>query len=39
MATLVYTDEGKQIAKKLWDETMRELAFAKVDEIIKQVRG
>jgi predicted peroxiredoxin len=38
MATLVYTDEGKKIAKKLWDETIQELSFAKVDEIIKQVR-
>ncbi|KAI5867517.1 retinol dehydrogenase 12 [Durotheca rogersii] len=35
MSPLVYTDEGKQIAKLLWKETMDELAFAKVDDIIE----
>ncbi|KAL7624841.1 hypothetical protein AAE478_004055 [Parahypoxylon ruwenzoriense] len=35
MSPLVYTDQGKQIAKLLWQETMDELAFAGVGDIIQ----
>ncbi|KAJ3529293.1 hypothetical protein NM208_g9829 [Fusarium decemcellulare] len=34
MAPLVYASEGEQLAKKLWKETMAELAFAKVEDIV-----
>lgn len=34
MAPLLYTPEGKSIAKKLWDELMNELAFAHARDIV-----
>jgi hypothetical protein len=38
MAPLVYKEEGKEIAKVLWDETMNELAFANIAETIEQLK-
>jgi hypothetical protein len=38
MAPLVYKAEGKKIAKVLWDETMNELAFANIAEVIEQLK-
>jgi hypothetical protein len=35
MAPLVYSKEGEQIAQRLWNETMQELAFAGVEDIFK----
>jgi hypothetical protein len=35
MAPFVYSTEGETIAKRLWQETMDELAFAGVVDIIK----
>lgn len=34
MAPLIYTNEGKGVAEKLWKETMAELSFAKAEEVI-----
>ncbi|KAI1277675.1 hypothetical protein F5Y07DRAFT_362560 [Xylaria sp. FL0933] len=34
MAPIVYTAEGKQMAQRLWKETMSELSFAGVEDII-----
>lgn len=34
---MIYTEEGKQISKRLWDETMAELSFAKVEAIISDI--
>lgn len=34
-APLVYTVEGGQVARRLWSETMHELSFAGVDDIVK----
>ncbi|KAI2610573.1 retinol dehydrogenase 12 [Hypoxylon sp. NC1633] len=36
-APFVYTPEGDQVAKILWDELMSELSFAKVEDILKEV--
>lgn len=33
-APLVYTAEGGQVARRLWGETMHELSFAGVDDIV-----
>jgi len=37
MAPLIYRPEGENIAKQLWEETMTELSFAKVREVIHEV--
>ncbi|KAM0520652.1 hypothetical protein ACHAPE_003049 [Trichoderma viride] len=34
MAPIVYGIEGERLAEKLWEETMNELAFAKVADIV-----
>jgi hypothetical protein len=35
MAPIIYKPEGLRIAKLLWQETMQELSFAGVEEIIE----
>ena len=37
LAPIIYSEEGKKISEQLWKETMEELAFAKVEEIIKAI--
>ncbi|KAI0386964.1 hypothetical protein F5Y04DRAFT_288770 [Hypomontagnella monticulosa] len=37
LAPIIYTDEGKRISEQLWKETMDELSFAKVDEVVRNV--
>ncbi|KAL1613380.1 hypothetical protein SLS54_010682 [Diplodia seriata] len=37
MAPLVYTEEGQKVAGVLWEETMAELSFAHVQDIITQL--
>ncbi|KAI0153244.1 hypothetical protein GGR57DRAFT_513063 [Xylariaceae sp. FL1272] len=37
MATVIYIDEGKAILEQLWAETMSELWFARVEDIIREV--
>lgn len=39
MAPTVYTPEGKTITERLWKETMAELSFAKVDEILNALNS
>jgi hypothetical protein len=39
MAPLVYTPEGHTIAERLWRETLDELAFAKVTDIVRSLGG
>lgn len=34
MAPFVYTDKGEAVAELLWEETMAELSFANVSEIL-----
>ncbi|KAI1306377.1 NAD(P)-binding protein [Xylaria venustula] len=35
MAPIVYTAEGRQMAQRLWKETMSELSFAGVEDVIE----
>ncbi|KAL7931838.1 hypothetical protein V8C35DRAFT_103878 [Trichoderma chlorosporum] len=37
MAPIIYKPEAKEIGKQLWDETMAELSFAHLEEVIQQV--
>ena len=34
LATFYYTDDGKTAKQQIWDETMKELSFAHVEEIV-----
>ncbi len=34
-APIVYTAEGRQMAQRLWKETMSELSFAGVEDVIE----
>lgn len=34
-APLVYSAEGGRVARRLWTETIHELSFAGVDDIVK----
>lgn len=36
---LAYTAEGSAIADALWEETMTELEFAKVRDVLKECRA
>jgi hypothetical protein len=33
----MYTAEGKQVMQRLWDETLKELSFAGVGEIVQSM--
>ena len=35
MPPILYTDEGKEICRVLWEETMAEFAFAGVEGIVR----
>ncbi|PTB63074.1 NAD(P)-binding protein [Trichoderma citrinoviride] len=37
MAPIIYRPEAKEIAKQLWDETMTELSFAHLEDVIEEV--
>lgn len=37
MAPIVYTAEGREISERLWKETMAELSFAGVENILKEI--
>ncbi|RYP60255.1 hypothetical protein DL769_008189 [Monosporascus sp. CRB-8-3] len=37
MAPITYTEEGKKISERLWTETMAELSFAKVQDIVDEL--
>ncbi|RYP48692.1 hypothetical protein DL768_005472 [Monosporascus sp. mg162] len=37
MAPIIYTEEGKKISERLWSETMAELSFAKVQDIVNEL--
>ncbi|CCC07601.1 unnamed protein product [Sordaria macrospora k-hell] len=39
LAPIIYTEEGSKISKKLWDETMTELEFAGVREILATLKS
>ena len=34
LATFYYTPDGKTAKQQIWDETMKELSFAHVEEIV-----
>ncbi|MCJ1472565.1 hypothetical protein MMC13_001214 [Lambiella insularis] len=38
LATLYYTPDGKTAQRQIWDETLRELKFANVEEIVASMR-
>lgn len=38
-APFVYQSKGQEIAERLWQETMDELAFANVSGVIKELSG
>lgn len=38
MPPIIYMDDGDMISKQVWDETMDELSFANVTEIIQDTR-
>lgn len=38
MPPIIYTPEGKRISEQLWQETMTELSFAKVEDILKSIK-
>jgi phage baseplate assembly protein W len=35
--SIMYTAEGKQVMQRLWDETLKELSFAGVGEIVQSM--
>lgn len=35
MAPVIYKPEGERLAKKLWEESLNELSFAGVHDIIR----
>ncbi|KAK8065158.1 hypothetical protein PG997_011905 [Apiospora hydei] len=35
---MMYTEEGRRLGERLWDETMRELSFAKVEEVLEDLK-
>lgn len=37
MAPLIYQPEGEKLMKRLWKETMDELAFANVEDILRKL--
>lgn len=37
MAPIIYKTQGKRIASQLWQETMDDLAFAHVADIVKDM--
>ncbi|KAK1774374.1 hypothetical protein QBC45DRAFT_397120 [Copromyces sp. CBS 386.78] len=39
LAPMIYTEEGRKIAKQLWEETLSEFEFAGVREILDRVRS
>ncbi|KAK8034082.1 NAD(P)-binding protein [Apiospora rasikravindrae] len=36
---MMYTEEGRHLGDRLWDETMKELSFAKVEEVLEGLKG
>lgn len=37
-AGLLYTPEGKQVTERLWQETLAELRFAKMENILDDLK-
>ncbi|KAK8113321.1 hypothetical protein PG984_013847 [Apiospora sp. TS-2023a] len=35
---MMYTEEGRRLSDRLWDETMKELSFAKVEELLEELK-
>ncbi|KAK8064040.1 hypothetical protein PG996_008692 [Apiospora saccharicola] len=35
---MMYTEEGHRLGDRLWDETMEELSFAKVEELLEELK-
>ena len=38
-AAIMYTEEGKKVAEQIWKETLEELEFAGVKQILDQIGG
>ena len=39
MAPIVYTTEGEKVSEQLWKETMEELAFAHVEDVLRDINA
>lgn len=37
LPVILYTPEGEKVAQKVWKETLEELSFAGVDQIIQEL--
>lgn len=37
MAPIIYTEEGERISAQVWQETLEELSFANVEDIVSDV--
>jgi hypothetical protein len=35
MAPIIYTKEGEKVSEQLWKETLEELSFAHVEDILR----
>lgn len=35
---MMYTEEGRRLGDRLWDETMKELRFAKVEALLEELK-
>lgn len=35
---MMYTEEGRRLGERLWDETMAELRFAEIEELLKGLK-
>jgi hypothetical protein len=38
LATFYYTADGKTAGEQIWEETMKELSFARVEEIVASMK-
>jgi hypothetical protein len=38
LATFYYTADGKKATEQVWEETMKELSFAHVEEIVASMK-
>lgn len=37
MAPIIYTKEGEKLSEQVWKETLEELSFAHVEDILREV--
>ena len=37
MAPMIYTKDGEKVSEQLWKETLEELSFAHVEDILREI--